>query len=233
TITPTGDYDYTWSNGDKTEDLTNQVPGSYSLTVSDANGCTVTATFNIAGSTSTEVIIGAELNAQGSGLYTITLSMNKPLSAIKQIDWSPLNIMSCQSNLCTEQNISINEDTEIRVMVTDTNGCMGSARLILEIDKDIHIYIPNVFSPNGDGANDQFTIFTNEEVKEIVELEIFDRWGNNVFIKENFPPNEPMLGWDGTFKEQEMNPAVFAYIAVIRDSNDQLHRYKGDVTLVR
>jgi gliding motility-associated-like protein len=185
------------------------------------------------GSSALNLDLDAELNAQAAGLFTINLEINVPIGAIQQIDWSPLEIMSCQTSLCTQQIISINEDTEINVMAIDTNGCMGSARLLLEIDNEIHIYIPNVFSPNGDGANDHFTLFTNEEVKEIVELQIFDRWGNNVFIKENFPPNEPMLGWNGTFKEKEMNPAVFAYMATVRDSRDQLHHYKGDVTLVR
>jgi len=132
-----------------------------------------------------------------------------------------------------EQTISITGITEINVLVMDTNGCMGTARLVLNIIKDFQVYIPNVFSPNGDGSNDWFTIFTNEEIKEIVELEIFDRWGNNVFAKAKFPPNDPLLGWDGNFKNKEMNPAVFAYRAVVRDSSDELHHYKGDVTLIR
>jgi hypothetical protein len=64
-------------------------------------------------------------------------------------------------------------------------------------------------------------------------LEIFDRWGNQVFVKQHFPPNDPQLGWDGIFKNKLMNPAVFAYQAAVLFSNGEVHHYKGDVTLVR
>lgn len=233
TVTPPALYTYNWSTGDSNEDLINLDPGTYAVTITDVNGCTATESFTIEGSSALKVNLNVELISQGAGQFICNLEINQPISAIKQIDWSPLDIMSCQDSLCTQQSFFITEETEISVMVIDTNGCLGSARLVLNVDKDYQIYIPNVFSPNGDGANDQFTIFTSEEVREIVLLEIFDRWGNNVFIKGNFPPNEPLLGWDGRFKEQDMNPAVFAYIATVRDSNDELHHYKGDVTLVR
>ena len=118
-------------------------------------------------------------------------------------------------------------------MAMDTNGCMGTASLFLDIDAEYKVYIPNVFSPNHDGPNDRFTVFANDEVEEVVELEIFDRWGNCVFINETFPPNEPSYGWDGVFKGKMMNPAVYAYRAVVRFSNGDERAYKGDVTLVR
>ena len=232
-VLPPGNYQYSWSTGDQTEDLYNQDPGTYSITISDENGCSAQGNFIINGSTPLDVSIDLNVIEQSEGIFNCTLQINRPLSAIQQIDWSPLELMSCQSPLCMEQTISITGITEINVLVMDTNGCMGTARLVLNIIKDFQVYIPNVFSPNGDGSNDWFTIFTNEEIKEIVELEIFDRWGNNVFAKAKFPPNDPLLGWDGNFKNNEMNPAVFAYRAVVRDSSDELHHYKGDVTLIR
>ena len=118
-------------------------------------------------------------------------------------------------------------------MVVDTNGCMGVANLMLEVEVDYKVYIPNVFTPNGNGQNDEFTVYTNEEVEEVVLLEIFDRWGNKVFVNEHFPPNDEQYGWDGVYKNQLMNPAVFAYQVVVRFSNDEIRDYKGDVTLVR
>ena len=54
-----------------------------------------------------------------------------------------------------------------------------------------------------------------------------------VFQNGAFPPNEENYGWNGIFKDQMMNPAVFAYRAVVRYSNGEEHAYKGDVTLVR
>jgi hypothetical protein len=76
-------------------------------------------------------------------------------------------------------------------------------------------------------------VYTNDQVEEIVILEIFDRWGNKVFVNENFQPNIADLGWDGAFKTESMDPAVFVYRSVVRFFNGSVRTYKGDVTLVR
>jgi gliding motility-associated-like protein len=95
------------------------------------------------------------------------------------------------------------------------------------------VYIPNVFSPNGDGINDVFLIQTNDRVAGIVSFRIFDRWGNVVFEDFNFLPNEPQHGWDGLFRGKEMNPAVFTYIAELTDLDGGSILKAGEVTLVR
>jgi gliding motility-associated-like protein len=131
------------------------------------------------------------------------------------------------------QEFSITEQTQIFVIITDTNGCTGQASLLVDVEAEYRVYIPNVFTPNNDGPNDMFTIFANEEVEEVVILQIFDRWGNMVFENQEFPPNEPNYGWDGIYKGKMMNPDVFAYRAVVKYSNGELHPFKGDVTLIR
>ena len=104
---------------------------------------------------------------------------------------------------------------------------------MLDVDEDADVYIPNVFHPDGDHVNDHVTVFADPRVKRVVYLEIFDRWGNMVFKKYDFLPNEPLLGWDGTFKGKPMNPAVFAYIARVELINGAQVGYKGDITLLR
>jgi gliding motility-associated-like protein len=126
----------------------------------------------------------------------------------------------------------LTEATEISVIVVDTNGCTGQAQLMLRVESDVDIYVPNVFTPNGDGMNDKFTLYSNNDV-EIVTLEIFDRWGNCVFINNEFPSNDPEYGWDGIYSNQPMNPDVFAFRAVVREPSGEQYAYKGDVTLVR
>ncbi len=95
------------------------------------------------------------------------------------------------------------------------------------------IYIPNTFSPNGDGINDLFTISTASDVPiTITKFLIFDRWGNNVYEAYDFPISTLDKWWDGTFRKISMNPGVFSYFIEIRD-DDQLESFKGNVTLVR
>ncbi|MBN8678539.1 MAG: gliding motility-associated C-terminal domain-containing protein [Chitinophagales bacterium] len=94
--------------------------------------------------------------------------------------------------------------------------------------------MPNIFSPNGDGENEGFTVFAEwSGVRSVKTLQIFSRWGEQIFVRENFPPNDPALGWDGRFKGVEMNPGVFVYYALVELVNGQEVVYKGDVTLMR
>ena len=76
-------------------------------------------------------------------------------------------------------------------------------------------------------------MYGNDEVERVSLLAIFDRWGNNVFINHDFPPNQEDYGWDGVFKGQMMNPAVYAYHAIVRFTNGEEAHFVGDLTLVR
>ena len=94
------------------------------------------------------------------------------------------------------------------------------------------IYVPNVFSPNGDGINDIFTVATHGEA-EILGMEgtIFDRWGNMVHQASANP-----FTWDGQFHDEAMDPAVFVYMVTIRyrvDGMEFIRTIAGDLTLLR
>ena len=231
---PSSLHQFLWSTGGDNRNLENLDEGVYSVTVTDAMGCTADTTIAVPGTELLLPSIDADLlSVPNGGNIHCTLNLNVPLSSIYSISWSPGDIMSCREFLCMEQNISIAAPTEVAVLVTDTNGCTGEAFLLLKIENDHHVYIPNIIMPDGHGANTHFTIFTNDHVEEVVKLEIFDRWGNCVFLHEFFPPNEPSLGWNGSFKGKTLDPAVFVYRAIVRFENGEEQRYQGDVTLIR
>lgn len=119
----------------------------------------------------------------------------------------------------------------IWVSAQTSEGCYSSDQFTIETEKDI--FIPNAFSPNRDGNNDMFTIFTPEGVAHIEDFQIFARWGERVFHKENFVPNDVSLGWDGMFNGQVMNPGVFVYMARLRFIDGTVETYKGGVTLTK
>jgi gliding motility-associated-like protein len=94
------------------------------------------------------------------------------------------------------------------------------------------IYIPNVISPNGDNVNDVFTIFPGADVKIISsEGSIFDRWGSLVHHSTDIP-----FTWNGYFKGDKLQPAVFVYVLKIKynvGTNEFEKTYSGNVTVVR
>jgi gliding motility-associated-like protein len=233
-VTPSTGNSFLWSNGATQEDLLDILPGLYSVTITAQNGCTWSSSFSVTGSDVVIPVISADLGSTQSDSITFTVSVSIDLGAVDTVMWFPESFFNCQQDFCLEQTILQSvQPLDIMVIVVDTNGCSGQAVLRLDIGIDPQVYIPNVFSPNHDGIHDWFTVYGDEEVKEVIEMQIFDRWGNNVFINTNFPPNEENYGWDGSFKRQDMNPAVFAYWAQVLFTDGSKGFYKGDVTLLR
>jgi gliding motility-associated-like protein len=95
-------------------------------------------------------------------------------------------------------------------------------------------YIPNIFSPNGDGQNDVFRIFAAPQIIKIKRFQIFDRWGNLVYGAQDFLPKDAALfGWDGTIKGRLANPDVFIYFVEVEAEDGRTFRQKGDISLIR
>ena len=117
--------------------------------------------------------------------------------------------------------------------MVNEDGCVAFDDVTIFVVKNRPVYIPNGISPNGDGINDGFTLFTGPAALQIQSLKIFNRWGGLVYIGKDLPPNEPSLGWDGTFKGQPVNPGVFVYLAEVAFIDGEVVEYKGDVTVVR
>jgi len=94
------------------------------------------------------------------------------------------------------------------------------------------LFVPNVFSPNGDGINDEFRVYAANDIDVLFfELNIFDRWGNHL---KSFSGTDDF--WDGKLDDEMMNPGVFVYYYratfIACGRTRELFR-KGDVTLVK
>ena len=123
------------------------------------------------------------------------------------------------------------QTTSYSIQVINENGCVAEDMIQVRVSKDRLIFIPNVFTPNNDGTNDIFFIFGGKGVKEIKKFRVFNRWGEVMYELNNFQHNEPNLGWDGTFRGDALNPAVFVYLAEVEFIDGRIELYKGDVTL--
>ncbi len=95
-------------------------------------------------------------------------------------------------------------------------------------------FVPNVFSPNGDGANDVLQIYPSFDVAKINKFEIFDRWGNRVFSARDFNPDAAAnFAWNGAFGGRILSPDVFVYYLEIETKTKEVLTQKGDITLIR
>ena len=202
--------------------------GVHDVVITDANGCSATETFTLETPGSWFVELGPDTSlVYGSVILIKPVLSGDPEGELIYV-WSD---GACSN--CSERMIELTEDVSIGITVTDDNGCTAFDFLHLDVFIPDEVFIPNVFSPNDDGINDRFLVFTNQFINEIREISIFDRWGNMVFQKFNVPSNDPAFGWDGTMKEKPFNPAVFAYKVIIDFPDGNRRSYYGDVTLLR
>ncbi|MBK9716899.1 MAG: VCBS repeat-containing protein [Saprospiraceae bacterium] len=114
---------------------------------------------------------------------------------------------------------------------TTKEGCDSIHLLLLSINKDVSIYYPNIIHPGG--LNSFFTIYVYGASATIKTLSIYDRWGERIWQKQNFPPNELQQGWDGKYKDQDVMPGVYVWHAEIELKDGSVITEKGDVTMVR
>ncbi len=209
-------------------------PGDYTVIIQDAIGCEHEEYIYI--EPAPELILNVEREVVlGLGDdYQIVALANIPPSEIDTIIWSPTTGLSCLNCLTPSVDTMLNE-IEYFVTLIDTSGCQTSAQIMLRVDKTREVFIPNAFSPhNNDGQNDVFMIFANnDKIKQVNTFQVFDRWGEQVFLAEGFLPNDPKKGWDGILKGEKLNPAVFVYFAEIEFIDGVKIIYKGDVTLMQ
>ncbi|MDZ4683124.1 MAG: gliding motility-associated C-terminal domain-containing protein, partial [Saprospiraceae bacterium] len=115
----------------------------------------------------------------------------------------------------------------------DANGCTVGDDIWIRIDRRGGLYLPNAFSPNGDGLNDVFFANTDASVRRITNLRIFDRWGGLVFERKDSPPNDPAAGWNGDIGGKPAGQGVYIYVIEVMRADGVAERYSGEVVLVR
>ncbi len=221
-----GTYTYVWMPGNLSgATLTNLPVGSYSVTVTDGNGCVATGahTVGLMGSIPVNVTpISTTINeGESVNLFAATNSTFPGLT----YTWSPPTGLSCTD--CPNPIASPTETTTYIATITSPNGCTGkdSSQIHVRIICGEH-FIPTIFSPNGDGNNDEFRIFGKCIVA--MDLKIYNRWGEVVFES-----TDPQYGWDGTYKGELMNPASFIYAVNISFIDGRFIKEKGSISLVR
>ena len=219
-------------DGNNFQDLpvfNNLEAGQYVLHYSNEE-CDYTQSFQITQPEESLLVLPNDVTINLGESYEIesqtTIEMN-PLI----YNWTPTETLSCDD--CSDPTASPFNTTLYALSMPDTNGCVVHDEILITVVKDRNIYIPNVFSPNGDGQNDKFMIFADASVEEVLIFRIFDRWGEFIYEAANFQPNDPSHGWDGTFKGKILHPEVFTYYAKVAFIDGDVSLIKGDVTIIR
>ncbi|MBL7691587.1 MAG: PKD domain-containing protein [Flavipsychrobacter sp.] len=145
--------------------------------------------------------------------------------------WWPGETLSCTECLTPVASMTMN--TTYYIDAVSDKGCRASdsVRILLYCDNSM-VFVPNVFTPNGDGQNDIFYP-RGMGIKTIKAFRVYNRWGNLLFERESIDLNDAANGWDGSHKGEEPRPDVYVYlIEAVCYTGEDVH-IKGDVTIVK
>ena len=146
--------------------------------------------------------------------------------------WTPGNTLSCDT--CADPVATPTNTTTYTVTGTTRIGCPGENDVLIKVIcvEASQVFVPNTFTPNGDGANDRFYM-SGKGLGLIRKMTVYNRWGEQVFETENINANDPGAGWDGTYKGQILQPDVFVYVFELYCETGVPFTLKGDISLVR
>lgn len=225
TINANGPFSsYLWSTGSTAQSVTVYSPGSYYVVVTDSNNCKDTSNAVIVSTIQVpniHVYPDTTIFYGDSVLLYTDISLSPP--AVDSFFWLPndntINCLRCPNPTVSPLN------AEAYFLTVYTQGCTLTDSTLISVILPDNYYIPDAFTPNGDGINDSFYLYGQSGVN-VHEFKVFDRWGEKV--------HDGTYPWDGTYKGQLCQPGVYVYlfsIGLFGHLEDD-HR-KGSVTLIR
>lgn len=202
---------------------------TYQVIGSDSKGC-----FKDTAYIPVKVYPYPEVNAGGDQTINVG-NQTQIIPTISQdvtsIEWTPsIGIVSQNYPSIT---VKPTESLEYTVRAKNAGGCVTEDKVsVYVLCNNANIFVPNTFTPNGDGVNDIFYP-RGSGVFKILNLKVFNRWGEIVFEKSNFNANDASAGWDGTFKGKQLPPDVFVYMLQVVCDNNSTLTFKGNIALIR
>ena len=152
---------------------------------------------------------------------------------MKNISWTNAKYLSCDT--CQFPLAKPKVTTGFKITVFNESGCSTTDDILIFVLNPRNVFVPSIFSPNSDGSNDFLKVFLGKNVIKVNFFRVYDRWGNIVYEDLNFSrdqANEATRGWDGLFRGQPMNPAVFTYGLEVEYNDGEKRMYKGDFSLI-
>ena len=163
-----------------------------------------------------------------------SISLNPLVTGAQNIrwTWTAHKALSCTN--CPNPYAKPLQTTVFTLSVKDTaTKCTVNGAIKVSVKPCESIFIPTAFSPNDDNINDYFSVFASGCIRNVLTMQVFNRWGVLVFSQNDFLPNTDKNGWDGRMNNQPVPPDVYVYVIELALGNGTTKRVSGDVTLMR
>ncbi|MBK6820640.1 MAG: gliding motility-associated C-terminal domain-containing protein [Bacteroidetes bacterium] len=226
-LTASGALNYTWANTPGLNTYTGSsvwaypvLSSTYTVTGTDANGCTGTSSVFISISSGIDVQVTKNKDAE-CNINIVQLQA----SGAQNYTWSPANLVNTPTGSLV--NATVLQTTTFYV-TGNTGSCVDidSITVYYFNNDETGIIIPNVFSPNNDGLNDCLKVIQNARFTDYY-FTIYNRWGEKVFETD-----DPNACWNGEHKNQPAEMGTYGYFLKAETSCGKIFK-KGDITLLR
>ncbi len=209
-------------------EITNLQAGTYALLMQDDNGCEkVFDNLIISEPPALTVDLGGDREIK----LGTSIDLNADVAGNVTYEWFSTDSLSCLD--CSTVTAKPSNTANYTVRVTGIRtGCIAEDEITIAVSKARELYVPNVFSPNGDGINDELSLLGGLDIDRVLQFEIYSRDGARVFKRDNFDLNEGIF-WDGSYNGQNLSTDVFIYFAEIEFIDGAKEIFRGDFTLVR
>jgi gliding motility-associated-like protein len=226
---PNGPFQYSVDGGalQSSPDFNSLAAGAHTITAQDAYGCDTSFTVTVPEPLPAvlQVLPGDSTLTAGATLQLSSAFGPYSIDSISSYTWSPgagLNCIDCPSPLASPYA----NQTTYTLLVTYNQGCQVSASVQITVNGQPPVYVPNAFTPNGDGVNDVWYVY-GTSIKD-VKATVFNKWGEKVFESD-----DQSVGWDGTYKGQLQPPGVYVYIVDIVYLNGETATKQGSLSVIR
>jgi len=207
-----GDQDYSMS-------------GNYLAVLQDQNGCDSTIELSL-------LVIPPAANIElldktielGN---TVLIDLQGQDNAIRSFTWSSSNAQVCPD--CNMLSVFPITDTWYRLDAIDINGCSIQDSFLVSVIANYEVFVPNVFTPNGDGINDIFTLYPSRAVSNVRSFRVFDRWGTMLYEAQS----TLSAYWDGRHKGKLLNTDTYVYVTEVEFLDGHIETLSGTVNILR
>jgi gliding motility-associated-like protein len=221
-----------WNTGQSIDSLEKLLPGNYKITITDANQCMITDSIEVSVGETPAAILTGELEIELGDIIEAKVTSDFDKATIENYTWIAGDLVSdCQE--CDQYSFQPTGDGCLQVIIEDYRGCIATDSICYKAIPKNRVFVPNVFSPNDDGKNDWFSLFSDNSVEQVLLFTVYDRWGAIVYQKDSLQPNDETSGWDGTSNGKYCENGVYIWVAEVMFINNQKNTYNGDVTLIR
>ncbi|MDO8368934.1 MAG: gliding motility-associated C-terminal domain-containing protein [Saprospiraceae bacterium] len=224
------------NTGTANNQYTGLTAGDYLLTLEDANGCELDTTITIGEPGQLSVELGSTIEVDLGETATVAAQIQSTVG-IGSVVWNYAPNCDSLAEFCQTFSYLPLGSYRHTIEVTDLNGCVARDEVLVIVQKNGQVYVPNIFNPNSD-LNFSVGVFVGIDVAKVNFFNVFDRWGDQVFnVKEYIPTPgavpDASQSWDGNVRGDKAQMGVYVWYCEVEFIDGQIKLFKGDVTLVR